>query len=189
MHVGDRSSARSGVVATSGPTSTSRADYCFDHGASTTVASTRCVHGETRVPCVTGGEPCLRVRAGSRRRRCCGCLCPKSAVPPVPARLLLLCLLFRSSRRRVDGDRHVGAAGVLQRRGGRAALAVRVGVAPSVPKRLSLASRSADHSLRPAQGGELRSTPNGFVEHLRPDAARWSLFAQCELRRVAMLVG
>ena len=76
---------------------------------------------------------------------------PKSAVPPVPARLLLLCLLFRSSWRRVEGDRHVGAAGVLHRRGGRAALAARVGVAPGVPKRLSRASRSADHSLRPAQ--------------------------------------
>jgi hypothetical protein len=33
----------------------------------------------------------------------------------------------------MDGDRHVGAAGVLHRRGGRAAAAVRVGVAGGVP--------------------------------------------------------
>jgi hypothetical protein len=78
---------------------------------------------------------------------------PKSAVPPVPARLLLLCLLFRSSWRRVEGDRHVGAAGVLRRPGGRAVLAARVGVAPGVPKRLSRASRSADHTCGPPRRG------------------------------------
>jgi hypothetical protein len=50
----------------------------------------------------------------------------------MPARLLFLCLLFRSSWLTVDGDRHVGAAGVLHRRGGRAAVAVRVGVAGGV---------------------------------------------------------
>jgi hypothetical protein len=44
----------------------------------------------------------------------------------MPARLLLLCLLFRSSWLTVGGDRHVGAAGVLHRRGGRAAVAVSV---------------------------------------------------------------
>jgi len=33
LDLGDRSSARSGVVATLGPASTPRADYCFDHGA------------------------------------------------------------------------------------------------------------------------------------------------------------
>ena len=37
----------------------------------------------------------------------------------------------------VDGDRHVGAAGVLHRRGGRAAVAVRVGVAGGVQKQQS----------------------------------------------------
>lgn len=52
----------------------------------------------------------------------------------MPARLLLLCLLFRGSWLTVVGDRHVGAAGVLHRRGGRAALAVRVGVAPGIPE-------------------------------------------------------
>ena len=39
--------------------------------------------------------------------------CPKSAVRAVPARLLLLCLLLRSSWLTVEGDRHSGAAGVL----------------------------------------------------------------------------
>jgi hypothetical protein len=53
--------------------------------------------------------------------------CPKSAVRAVPARLLLLCLLLRSSWLTVEGGRYV-AAGVLHRRGGRAALAVSVSV-------------------------------------------------------------
>jgi len=48
----------------------------------------------------------------------------------MPARLLLL---FRSSWLTVEGDCHVGAAGVLHRRGGRAAVAVSVGVAGGVP--------------------------------------------------------
>ena len=43
-------------------------------------------------------------------------ICPEAAVRAVPARLLLLCLLFRGSRLTVVGDRHVGAAGVLHRR-------------------------------------------------------------------------
>jgi hypothetical protein len=55
----------------------------------------------------------------------------------MPARLLLLCLLLRSSWLTVEGDRHVGAAGVLHRRGGWAAVAVRVGVAGGVPTRHS----------------------------------------------------
>jgi hypothetical protein len=42
-------------------------------------------------------------------------------------------LLLRSSWLTVDGDRHVGTAGVLHLRGGRAAVAVSVGVAPIVP--------------------------------------------------------
>ncbi len=49
------------------------------------------------------------------------------------ARLLLLCLLLRSSWLTVEDDRHVGAAGVLHRQGGRAAVAVSVGVAVGVP--------------------------------------------------------
>ena len=51
----------------------------------------------------------------------------------MPARLLLLCLLLRSSWLTVEGGRQVGAAGVLHRRGGRAAVAVSVGVAGGVP--------------------------------------------------------
>jgi hypothetical protein len=47
---------------------------------------------------------------------------------------LLMCLLLRSSWLTLGG-RHVGAAGVLQRRGGRAAVAVSVGVADGVPSR------------------------------------------------------
>jgi hypothetical protein len=41
---------------------------------------------------------------------------PDAAVGGVPLRLLLLCLLFRSSWLTVEGERHVGAAGVLDRR-------------------------------------------------------------------------
>ncbi len=44
---------------------------------------------------------------------------PHAAVRAVSARLLLLCLLFRSSWLTVEGGRQVGAAGVLHRRGGR----------------------------------------------------------------------
>jgi hypothetical protein len=51
----------------------------------------------------------------------------------MPARLLLLCLLPRSSSVTVEDGRHVGAAGVLHRRGGRAAATLRVGVAGGVP--------------------------------------------------------
>ena len=50
----------------------------------------------------------------------------------MPARLLLLCLLFRGSWPTVEGNRHVGAARVLHRQGGRAAVAVSVGVAGGV---------------------------------------------------------
>jgi len=55
-----------------------------------------------------------------------GCLCPKPALRAMPARLLLLCLLFRASS--LTAGRRVGVAGVLHRRGGRAAIGVRVGV-------------------------------------------------------------
>jgi hypothetical protein len=37
----------------------------------------------------------------------------------VPGRLLLLCLLLRSSWLTVEGGREIGAAGVLRRQGGR----------------------------------------------------------------------
>ena len=52
----------------------------------------------------------------------------------MPARLLLLCLLLRSSWLTVEGGRHSGAATVLHRRGGRAAVAVSAGMAGGVPK-------------------------------------------------------
>ena len=55
-----------------------------------------------------------------RKRKARGCCCPEAAVRAVPARLLLLCLLLRSSWLTVEGDRPVGAAGVLHRRGNRA---------------------------------------------------------------------
>jgi hypothetical protein len=67
---------------------------------------------------------------------------PEAAVRAMPARLLPLCLLFRGSWLTVVGDRHVGAAGVLHRPGRRAAVAVRVGVAPGVPERNRYSARS-----------------------------------------------
>ena len=57
-------------------------------------------------------------REGSRHgRRPRGWSCPKSAVRAVPARLLLLCLLLRSSWLTVETGRQVGIARV-HRRGG-----------------------------------------------------------------------
>ncbi len=56
-------------------------------------------------------------------------ICPDAAVRAVPARLLLLCLLVRGSWLTVEDDRHVGAVGLLHRRGGRPVVAVSVGVA------------------------------------------------------------
>ena len=55
----------------------------------------------------------------------------------MPARLLLLCLLFRSSWLTVEGGRQVGAARVLHRQGGPVAVAVSVGVAGGVPMQKS----------------------------------------------------
>ena len=69
---------------------------------------------------------------------------PDAAVRAVSARLLLLCLLLRSSWLAAGGGRQVGAAGVLHRRGGRAALAVPVSVAVRVPLQ-GLASGRSRH--------------------------------------------
>ena len=83
---------------------------------------------------ITGAETCVRVGASTRNHR--GrrdSLCPEAAVRAVPERLLLLCLLLRSSWLTVEGDRHGGAAGVLHRRGGRAVVAVSVGMPGCVP--------------------------------------------------------
>jgi len=70
-----------------------------------------------------------------------GCITPDAAVRAMPARLLL-CLLFSSSWLTVECDGHVRAAGVRHRRGGRAAVAVSVGVAPGVPEGNRYAARS-----------------------------------------------
>ena len=45
----------------------------------------------------------------------------------------------------VEGDRHVGAVGVLHRRGGRAAVAARVGVAGGVPEEQRRMARSGSN--------------------------------------------
>jgi hypothetical protein len=65
----------------------------------------------------------------------------------MPARLLLLCLLLRSSWLAAEGDRQVGAATVLHRRGGRAAVAVSVGVGGGVPLQNSRAVGHATSGL------------------------------------------
>jgi hypothetical protein len=70
-----------------------------------------------------------------RGARCC--LTPDAVARPVPARLLLLCLLLRRSWLTVEGGRQIGAAGVLHRQGGRAAVASLVGVTPGVPNEQS----------------------------------------------------
>jgi hypothetical protein len=78
-----------------------------------------------------GRRQLVLLKTGSEEPGCW--FCPKAAVRAMPARLLLLCLLLRSSWPTVEGDRHVGAATVLHRRGGRAAVAVSVDVAGGVP--------------------------------------------------------
>jgi hypothetical protein len=77
-------------------------------------------HAEPRV----GVAPAVRRQQSGRcPRGCCSCAC------------------FRSSWLTVEGGRQVGAAGVLHRRGGRAAVAVRVGVAGGVPNRYAARPR------------------------------------------------
>ena len=84
-------------------------------------------------PALAGAQQSRRCPAAdlcscSRGQRGASCwFCPKSAVRAVPPRLLLLCLLLRSSWLTVEGGRH-GAAGVPHRRGGRAPLAGSVSV-------------------------------------------------------------
>ena len=83
---------------------------------------------------VTDAAPATALRpegpcsAGVRRCRDC----PIAVLRAMPAKLPLLCLLLRSSWLAVEGDRRVGAVGGPHRRGGRAAVAVRVGVAAGV---------------------------------------------------------
>jgi hypothetical protein len=86
------------------------------------------------------GRSGLRITAPLHQERRCrrrgsrGCITPDAVARPVPARLLLLCLLLRSSWLTVEGGRQIGAARVLHRRGGRAVVAVSVDVAVGVPK-------------------------------------------------------
>jgi hypothetical protein len=76
----------------------------------------------------------VRSASAAASRTECGCSTPDAVARPVPARLLLLCLLLRSSWLTVEGGRQIGAARVLHRRGGRAVVAVSVDVAVGVPK-------------------------------------------------------
>ena len=95
-------------------------------------------------------HPCRRVCPEQRARR--DSLCPEAALRAVPGRLLLLCLLRRTSWLTVDGDRNVDAAGVLHRRGGRAAVAGSVDVAGCVRKqRRWRVRRARSRRLRVAQ--------------------------------------
>ena len=74
---------------------------------------------------VAGGHA-LAAGIAQNGRREAGCwFCPNAALRAVPARLLLLCLLFRSSWLTVEAAVVRCAATVLHRRGGRAAVAVR----------------------------------------------------------------
>ena len=68
---------------------------------------------------------------------------PHAAVRAVSTRLLLLCLLLRSSWLAAEGGRQVGAARVLHRRGGGAGVAVSVGVAGGVPLQQRAVPRAA----------------------------------------------
>jgi len=77
------------------------------------------------------GAPAQEREDLPRRARCR--LTPGAALRVAPGRLLLLCLLLRSSWLTVEGGRQIGAAGVLHRRGGRAAVAASVSVAVGVP--------------------------------------------------------
>ena len=97
--------------------------------------------------------------------------CPEAAVRAVAARLLLLCLLLRSSWLTVEGERQVSAARVLHRQGGRAAVAVSVGVAGGVPEqqrrtvgygrsRLSQVAQCSSGMIAPR---ECSSSSNGAV--------------------------
>jgi hypothetical protein len=88
-----------------------------------------------------------------RRGRCC----PEAAVRAVPWRLLLSCLLLGSPSQTVEGGRQVGAAGLLHRRGGRAALAVSVGVAVGVPL-----GKPRSHA-----GAPTRTAPSSLEERSR----------------------
>ncbi len=74
-------------------------------------------------------------------------------------------LAIQGSLLTVDGDRHVGAAGVLHRQGGRAAAAVSVDVAGGVPERQSHHRRR--RVLRLLRVARSSSDPPGFSKRTR----------------------
>jgi len=79
-------------------------------------------------------QTCNRARAGMEPSGFRDRVCPEAALRAVPERLLLSCLQRRTSWLTVESDRRVDAAGVLHRRGGRAAVAVSVNVADGARK-------------------------------------------------------
>ena len=90
-----------------------------------------------------------------------------SGSEPGAARLLLLCLLLRSSWLTVEAGRQIGAAGVLHRRGGRAAVAAVAGVAGRVPeeqRRIARSGQSRLLSVAPKQqrGGSAKAAASAM---------------------------
>ena len=91
----------------------------------------------------------------------------------VSARLLLLCLLFRSSWLAAEGGRQVGAAGVLHRRAEGPAVAVSVGVAVGVhwgslavaPERHEAAPFTQERKRRRSAIARAGSASRLFAQH------------------------
>jgi hypothetical protein len=127
---------------------------------------------------VRSSRPATRLRLGGsgtfRPGGARGPGCPKAAIPAVPARLLLLCLVLRSSWLTVEGGRHVGAAGGLHRQGGWAAVAVSVGVAGGVPTERCRDARGVGSRLLSAK----RERWSGSRDPCRP-AGRAGAFRAC----------
>jgi hypothetical protein len=115
--------------ASSDPATSPRSAHCEDGHTGANMPARRWMQG---------------CRSACRPVTCC-CSTPDAAARAVPARLLLLCLLLRSSWLTVERGRQIGAAGV-HRRGGRAAVAAVAAVAVGVP-------------LQQRQGSRLRSHP------------------------------
>ena len=105
--LGERSSARSAVVATLGPTSTPRADFSFDHGASTTLASTRCAFVAT---C-----RCDPLAGGNLHSSSCGVWKRSAAGGPVPGIGLLPVRAGWTAHSAIEQPRCTGQAARLTR--------------------------------------------------------------------------
>ena len=131
---GSTAGAQTGVLSARGPNDAPRTNW-----PRRAIAFARGTAGDAIASATTRASASRReFRRGGRSRGSVVTHCsstPDAAARPVPARLLLLCLLLRSSWLTVEGGRQIGAAGVLHSRGGRAALAVSVGVAGGVPQR------------------------------------------------------